>query len=343
MSPEQCRGEVLDPRSDLYSLGATYFTLLTGSSPYPCETPVEVMLAHCTSPVPDPGRRVPTLPAGCSTIIKQAMAKEPADRFATAVHMLAALEALLPPPPRVLPVQSKVSRWTRSMWLGLLLLALVVTVVGAVAVGYSVRERDVPLRADNVENVHSPQVSLAEGTLDAGGEVEALAFTREDRHLVWVTSGTNTNFVRQRDLQSGKHSSATLPHRGFCLAVTPDGRSVIVGTSDSRVRVFDTTKELAERPGFDSPGGSVHSLAISSDGTWLVAGLEPWGEGTTTLRVIRLWDRETGKPIGRPLADHEGGVLRGLAFSHDGQFLVSGASDRKLRVRHTSGVQANGR
>ena len=55
MSPEQCQGEPLDLRTDIYSLGATYFALLTHRGPYEDSmTAPKVMFAHCYKPVPDP-------------------------------------------------------------------------------------------------------------------------------------------------------------------------------------------------------------------------------------------------------------------------------------------------
>lgn len=95
MSPEQCRSERADERSDLYSLGATYFALLTGRAPYAGAAPLLVMNAHLLDPVPDPRDLVPTLPEDCSAIVIRAMAKDPDDRFQSAEEMLLALEALL--------------------------------------------------------------------------------------------------------------------------------------------------------------------------------------------------------------------------------------------------------
>ena len=57
MSPEQCEARQLDHRSDIYSLGATYYTLLTGADPYQnAGSIVQVMYAHCTGDVLDPAR-----------------------------------------------------------------------------------------------------------------------------------------------------------------------------------------------------------------------------------------------------------------------------------------------
>lgn len=98
MSPEQCRGERVDARSDLYSLGATYYTLLTGQPLFAGDNPLQIQFNHCSSPIPDPRKLQSDVPAECVAILRQALAKEPSDRFATAGEMAAALEAVLPGP-----------------------------------------------------------------------------------------------------------------------------------------------------------------------------------------------------------------------------------------------------
>jgi ABC-type branched-subunit amino acid transport system substrate-binding protein len=96
MSPEQCEARSLDQRSDIYALGATYYTLLTGKNPYhDLDSIPQVMYAHCHGPLPDPRSVNPALPAACSRIIALAMAKSPADRYQSTAEMLADLQAVL--------------------------------------------------------------------------------------------------------------------------------------------------------------------------------------------------------------------------------------------------------
>ena len=94
MSPEQCCGELDDERTDIYSLGATYCSLLTGRTPYPEAASPRVMLDHCSAPVPDPRSSGP-VPDACAEIVLRAMAKRRADRFAGARAMGEALRAAL--------------------------------------------------------------------------------------------------------------------------------------------------------------------------------------------------------------------------------------------------------
>ena len=78
MSPEQCQAGSVDARSDIYSLGATYYALLTGKNPYHESGSVpQVMYAHCHGKIPDPRAENDSIPPACSRIIAKAMAKAP--------------------------------------------------------------------------------------------------------------------------------------------------------------------------------------------------------------------------------------------------------------------------
>jgi serine/threonine protein kinase len=95
MSPEQCREEECDERTDIYSLGATYHTLLTGRTPYADGTPLRIMFDHCSAPVPDPHQDRPEVPRACAAVVRRAMAKKRADRYDSARAMQKALRAVL--------------------------------------------------------------------------------------------------------------------------------------------------------------------------------------------------------------------------------------------------------
>lgn len=95
MSPEQCRSGPIDGRSDIYSMGATFFALLTGKAPYEGNTPVEVMFAHCNNPVPDPRQLIPSVPLAIVRILERAMAKRREDRYPSTEEMISDLDALL--------------------------------------------------------------------------------------------------------------------------------------------------------------------------------------------------------------------------------------------------------
>lgn len=95
MSPEQCNGQKVDARSDIYSLGATYYSLLTGKNPYQdSNSVIQVMFGHCQGEIPDPRQTSTSIPVACSAIVARAMAKSPTDRYQSAGEMLADLQAV---------------------------------------------------------------------------------------------------------------------------------------------------------------------------------------------------------------------------------------------------------
>jgi serine/threonine-protein kinase len=98
-SPEQVLAQPTDARSDIYALGVVLFHMVTGKLPYEAETGVAMFLKHLTDPLPSPRQFNPDVPPGIETIIRQAMAKRPEDRYQTAdalVEDLNRLEADLP-------------------------------------------------------------------------------------------------------------------------------------------------------------------------------------------------------------------------------------------------------
>jgi serine/threonine-protein kinase len=95
MSPEQIRGEAVDARSDIYSLGALMFRGLTGIYPFNGPTPMSVFAKHLTEPVTPPNVVNPSVPLGMSDIIMRALAKDPADRFQRVEDFQSALVAEL--------------------------------------------------------------------------------------------------------------------------------------------------------------------------------------------------------------------------------------------------------
>ena len=83
ISPEQARGQRATERSDVYSLGALLFELLTGDVPFPADSAVAAALRHTTDPVPDVLDARPDVPVRFASAVERALAKDPDDRFAT--------------------------------------------------------------------------------------------------------------------------------------------------------------------------------------------------------------------------------------------------------------------
>lgn len=95
MSPEQCNNSKIDPRSDVYSMGATLFHLLAGRPPFTGDTPLGIILAHANDPPPLLRQVNPAVSEMVSQVVNKSLAKSPEARYANAAAMLAELERVL--------------------------------------------------------------------------------------------------------------------------------------------------------------------------------------------------------------------------------------------------------
>jgi serine/threonine-protein kinase len=148
LSPEQAQGERATPASDRYALAVVAFELLSGRRPFVSESITAEAAAHVNAPVPSIAEISKGLPEELDAVFRQALAKDPAERFETASEFVAALRAALaeaagatrsfaatPPAAPPLSVLSPVTRRRarRSRWPALAALLALGAVGGAIA------------------------------------------------------------------------------------------------------------------------------------------------------------------------------------------------------------------
>jgi serine/threonine-protein kinase len=104
MSPEQATGDYEpDERSDIYSLGAVMYFLLTGKPPFESDKPLKVLVAHASTPPLPPRELQPEIPEDVEQVVLRCLAKKPAERFQSAAQLAQALDA-----------RESAGRWTRQ-------------------------------------------------------------------------------------------------------------------------------------------------------------------------------------------------------------------------------------
>ncbi len=208
MSPEQARGDLnrLGPRSDVYSLGATLYCLLTGKPPFEGED-IGVILRHVEEgQFPRPSQHDPGLDDALEAVCLKAMATEPADRYPTPKALADDLERWMADEPVTAwrePVMRRVRRWARRNRTVVTAAgaAVLVALVGTAAVLAVQTRANADLRASNVElAVANAKVSLANNELAASNRRGRARFKlAEDAIRMFHTGVSEDLLLKQKE------------------------------------------------------------------------------------------------------------------------------------------------
>jgi tetratricopeptide (TPR) repeat protein/bacterioferritin-associated ferredoxin len=233
MPPEQARGELVDPRADVYALGALLYHVFAGRPPFVAGSAEAVLAQVLAGPPESLAKRVPNLAPDLLTIVHKAMERQPADRYASAKAMADDLkryaDGQLVSAHRY-SIRALVSRWIarhRAVVAMSAALVMAVTLVGGLSVRRIVRERD---RADTLKAAADRERTAAIGQRDAAEELVDFMVGRLKSTLETVGRldamegvGQEVDKYYQRVLPSaGDHDPATLVRRAVALEMLAD-------------------------------------------------------------------------------------------------------------------------
>lgn len=307
ISPEQARDATkVDIRADLYSLGCTFYFLLTGQPPFPEGNSVEKLFRH-QNDQPRPLEEIrPGIPPEVVGIVQRLLAKKPENRFQTPADLHDAIASLpadllsgrraAPATVAAVPVANESIKPSHSPSLATKLFAPDTLILPAKKIGSIAAHR---------------------------GYVTALAFAPDGRHLA---SGGVDGSVHMWDVGMARPVERPIHHaidlgEVHQLSFGPNGKTLYAGSSalDGRRWKWEWTgPQQSIRSRFQTDDYLTNCLAVSPDGQSVVAGSGP---------VVLVYDANGRKPA--HLKGHSGEV-RVVAYSPNGKRIYSGGEDKRI-------------
>ncbi|MBL8812227.1 MAG: protein kinase [Planctomycetaceae bacterium] len=320
MSPEQAAGNhsFLDHRSDVYSLGATLFEMIALRPAYDQQGSEQILKAILYGPTPSLSKICRDVPADLSLILETAMAKNPADRYATAGEMADDLKRFLEGQPvkaSPLPAWKKVKYWiSRHQKLavgvvaGLVCAMLTSTASAFILFGAFENEREARQEKEKALQVSEGLRSLANAGLQlekSPGLSLALALNAEGSPLLERRQAIQEAWDRCHEYAIYEYPASV----ASMVRCSPDGSRVVTcaylgQTSDGgpSCRIHDA-KDGSLLVAIDSKD-AISSAVFSPDGRYVLTATEPpREEGRSRLQQMSinpcLYDAKTGKFVRR--------------------------------------------
>jgi len=317
MAPEQARGDSLDHRADIFSLGSVLYTCATGRNPFRASTLLGV-LRRVSDEAPLPIRELNSdVPIWLERLINQMMTKQPEHRYSSASDVASLLEGCLAhlqhPNLYRLPELLESRRKTpRFAFAALFLIFATLLIAGTVL------------------RFRTPNGTLVVELNDPNAKVQ------QDAKGITITGAGISEVHIDPSKQELRKSAAGVPEKTEILTIEKDGKTIVKasmepdGRADAVALVPDAVW-LTEVRQFTGHRGSVRTIAFSPDGRLLATG-SGWPEGD---RKVIVWDAASGKMMWtydfgqERLAIEAGpqekiGEVHSVATSPDGKFVAAG-------------------
>jgi len=358
MAPEQARGEGVDARSDLFSLGCILYRICTGISPFHAPDVISTLTALAINTPKSPCEINLDVPQAFSELIAQLLSKNPAQRPASArvvADRIAGIEcthvAPLPMPHAgseeqtavLLPVRPPRRRWPARVAVAMLLVAAGGVVASQIVI--RIRNKNGKETAFKVPAEDGATISV---NVDGKDVVEITSSGKETDAAVAKSAVTAkaapVTIAREPlpDLEPGVPLSplalvpAPAPLKGVrswtvetrgsrsmitSVAYSADGRRLATSGTDGTIRIYEAETGRLLRA-LVTPGADCTVVAWSPDGKTLASGGND--------KAVRLWDVDSGRLL-RTMREHTSYVTA-VSWSPDGAMLATGSHDNTVRL-----------
>lgn len=359
MSPEQALAQrvVVDHRTDIYSLGLTFYELLTQRPAFTGSNRQELLRQISFDEPPRPRRTNKAIPPDLETILLKSMEKNPTDRYSTADELAEDIQRFVDDRPihaRPPTLAQRSAKWCRRHKLPVATIAVTVLVLLAcIAAGSSVmavrlnrmaeQEKDIAQKERaarrDVERANkqiaielaSRYVDHAQMLCERGDIGQGLHWLVHSLHVAPDDSVALRHVIRKSlaAWSTRLHSlEAILPHEQpvTTVAFCSDGSRVFTGCSDGSGRLWDTAIGKTVREPIEHQG-AIETAAFNAVNNAIATGTEKG--------MVRLIDAATGQSV---KAFQVRGAIRSLAFKKDGsQILVGTAEGNAALLESTTG------
>ena len=321
MPPEQAAAKrgLVGRRSDVYSLGAILYHLLTGRPPFVGETLTDTLQEVVNNEPVSPRLLNPSVPRDLETLCLKCLEKEPSRRYQTAQALAEDLDRFLKAEPiqaRSVGPAGKVWRWCRRKpaLAGLIVALHLVFALGLLGILWQWRRATVSESLTR-QNLYAADMNLAQQSFELGN----LGRARERLKAHWPKRGEldlrgfEWRYLWNQCQGDNFHTFSGHSNVVSCVAFSPDGQTLASGSWDHSVKLWDVANRrlLATLP---AHSGRVAWLAFSRAGENLA---------TADDAGLKLWNVQTHQLI----FTHEEKQAARIAFSPVGTLLAIGYGD----------------